>query len=453
MCKATLVSDYDDSTDTRTEISDDPLASEYGNTSSYGASSSCDNTPHGSSCEPCMVGMACPSPQQWGACAVPAVWMLAETPTGGVKPQLSPSGYAPTPLSAGAAQFTPSDMGHSTPTPRADTPQCATSEANEDPVLALAEAPPSEATQPAKLSSKAAAFQPTQTEAKTSMDIDGQIAEMLDATVPLIAVHGRDNSIASVDVSQTECGWAISIAHNKKVGADSLETMLEAVKSALLCAAGQSKSVYVLGYGSLETAFEPKPQGFEAQLAITDSTKTSCHSYLKKGYCRSGNCRHAHPEFQVPVQVFVELTRFDASEECVYYFKKEAAQILTLVAASVASLCWTGARAFTEDNDDWRIEIYVRDDDACLKEHFLNHAKKTLVDAIQQSSTVYLMGTAAPFLTKSCGFVATLSEMVDRNQACWDVYMQGSCRRECSCRWLHPQCSLPVNVVLKKLKA
>jgi hypothetical protein len=451
MCKATLVSDYDDSTDTRTEISDDPLASEYGNTSSYGTSSSCDNTPHNCiQCEPCLIGVACPSPVQWGGCAMPAMWMLADSQAGGVQAQLSPSGFPPTPLSAGAVQFTPSDKRNSTPTPRADETQQA-AETSEDPAQALAEATPK--SQQAKLSSKAAAFQPAQNQAKTSMDIEGQIAEMLDATVPLIAVHGRDLSIASVDVSQTEHGWAISLTHNKKKQV-SINTMLDAVKNALLAAAGQSKNVYVLGYSSMDTAFEPKPQGFEAQLAITDSTKSCCHAFLKKGHCRyEGNCNHAHPLLQVPVQVFVELTCFDAPAETVYYFKKEAALILTTVAASLASLCWTGARAFTEDADDWRIEIYVREEDDCLKDHFLNHAKKALVDAVGQSSTAYLMGTAAPFLTKSSGFVATLGEMVDKNQACWDVYMQGSCRRHQSCRWLHPQCSLPINVVLKKLRA
>merc|ERR1719446_970756 len=52
--------------------------------------------------------------------------------------------------------------------------------------------------------------------------------------------------------------------------------------------------------------------------------------------------------------------------------------------------------------------------------------------------------------SRAWGFIAVLGDMQDESRACWDFYTKGVCSRECVCRWEHPECLMPINVVIKK---
>lgn len=311
---------------------------------------------------------------------------------------------------------------------------------------------PSETPRYQKLSSKASAFQPSLPAPKAKADNNGQVSDMVKAAKSLILERGQN--ITSVDVTQDAKGWSIVISPDRRIQVH-MDRVLALAKEALLIAAEKSNNVYVLGYGDPENAFTAKPQGFEARLAVMAGMQTPCWRILKKGVCKhEGDCYKQHPTLQVPVEVFVETTQFAAPPQIVQYFKQEAANIMMMVVAMLTNAaCGAGAQAITdEDGQGWRIEIYVRDEDMLVKDHILSLAQNALTEAAQQSKLVYIMGSGAtPFHAKSLGFSTTLGEMQDKSKACWDVYMQGACWRQHSCRWQHPQCLMPVDVTLKAL--
>lgn len=302
-----------------------------------------------------------------------------------------------------------------------------------------------------KLSTKAASFTPSQQPPAASADKNGDVSSMIEAAKVLILERASGN-IANVAVSQSATGWSIVVEPARR-GAVTMEHMLSLAQNALLIAAEQSKNIYVLGYCSPDTAFATKPQGFEATLGVMNDTQTTpCWSLLKKGSCtRDRYCTKQHPALQVPVRVVVEMTQLGAPAQIAYQFKQEAAQILMMVTTMLASVASAASQSFTnEDGHGWRVEIYVREEDMCFEDYYLTIAKNALTEAAKQSRLVYIMGSGeTPFVSKSLGFTTTLGEMADQTKACWDVYTQGVCWRESSCRWRHPQCLMPVNVVLK----
>lgn len=386
----TIRDDSDDSTDVRT---DDGSTSEIGNLSSYAASSTYEQFLGG--CEPCMTTNAYPifDPQLW----------MQPVASEAAQPWMQPPATA---------------QGHQ------------------------------------RLSSKAAAFQPTTQLPKANVDENSQLGEALEIAREHLQ---QSQNIMSVDVVQTSTGWSIVVTPTRRTSAP-VDDVTALAKEALLKAAEESKDVYVLGFAFPETAFAPKPQGFEAQLVVMEGVKRSCWGLLKRGSCRYDTaCKKQHPLLQASVQVVVEEARFAAPVQVVQRFKQEAANFIMMVTTMLTSAaCSAGVQAFNEiqmfdeDGQGWRIELSIRPEDMCLKDHLLVLAQNVFTEAAKHSQTVYIMGSrAAPFISKSEGFSLSLVEMTDKSQACWDVYMQGACCREQSCRWQHPQCLMPVNVVLK----
>jgi hypothetical protein len=273
------------------------------------------------------------------------------------------------------------------------------------------------------------------------------------------AILEKDDSIESVDLAQGLNGWTMSVVPSQCAqGHRFLDTLSRLAKHALLQAAEQSKSVYVLGYHNAEeVAFARRPQGFTAQLGVmeVEDTKSMCWPMVKHGSCRHGeNCSKDHPALVVPVRVFIEAACFTASRFVIPHWKQEIASFMMIITAILTRIsCVEEAAALnTHSGDGWRIEMSIRAEDMSRKETFLTFAKNAFMEATQRSDYIRLLGTGAePFITKSNGFVAMLGEMSDRSQACWDFYTQGCCWREasCSCRWQHPQCMMPVSVVLK----
>lgn len=390
----------DDSTDIRTECSDESPSSDHLSSHGYDLASSCEP------CLPSGITFCTSEAQLWNPCAMVPVW--TEQPFTGPE----------------AAQVWVQPAANIPGTPRNYQ----------------------------KLSSKAASFQPSVPAPKADVDKNGQVAEMLESAKALMLKPGQ--RIASVDVAQGDTTWTVVVAPDRN-SQHSMDLVLASVQDALFSAAEKSNNVYVLGYGSSETAFTTKPQGFEAHVGVMDGTQKACWYMLKNGNCRRKECSKQHPALSVPVEIIIEKTKLGAIPQVVQSFKQEAGNIMMMLATMLTSAaCGAGAQAFTADGEAWRIEIYVRDEDMVLKDHFLTLAKNAFKEAAQHSNFVHIMGTGAtPFVTKSNGFSATLGEMQDQSKACWDVYMQGACWREQSCRWRHPQCLMPVNVILKTLNA
>lgn len=301
-----------------------------------------------------------------------------------------------------------------------------------------------------RLNSKALAFQPSPQLRQASEEDFGQVADMVHATKTILQ---NSRSVASVDVTQTFEGWSIVIAPQRKHQV-SVDRAVAVAKDALLKAAQQSSNVYVLGYCAPHAAFEERPQGFEAQLGLMGSAEAACWRVFKRGSCHHGtDCCKEHPILQVPVHVYVEAAHFAAQEQVVCSFKEEVASFVMMVTSMLTGVA--AAQAFNDqDGQGWRVEVSLRAEDMCFKENFLTVVKNALMEAAQLSQNVYIMGTGAkPFISKSQGFTTMLGEMADRTQACWDLYMKGCCWRGDACRWRHPQCLMPVNVVLKQMEA
>lgn len=406
------VMDSDDSTDVRTDASGESPLSELGKLSSC-APDSMYETPHYMAiCEPCTgIMYQNPDPQLWS----------------------DPSQFTMVPVWTQPEQYQPQadwtqvqDCGYQKLSSKAVAFQPSTG-----------------------LSAKAAAFKPGEQAPKVNTEHTVKVEEMMKEVKVLLE---KRKDILSADILQGATDWSLCIVPKGK-GHASTEPMLAAAKDALLKAAETSRNVYVLGYAAPDTAFTAKPQGFEAQLGVMETMHTACWRVLKRGSCPKEWCNQQHPILQMPVQVFVEVTQLDAATEVVSSFTQEVANMMMMVAAMLTSAaCGAGVQSFNdEDGQGWRLEISVRAEDMCLTDHFLKLAQNALTEATQHAQSVFIIRSQAePFVPKSSGFAVMLGEMTDQSQACWDVFMQG-CWRDQSCRWCHPQCLLPVNVVVKPL--
>merc|ERR1719502_699184 len=105
----------------------------------------------------------------------------------------------------------------------------------------------------------------------------------------------------------------------------------------------------------------------------------------------------------------------------------------------------------SKESQGWTIEVSPKENSASTKDYLLELAKGALFSATSSSNTAYIMGYAkAPFMSTPRGLVTILGDMQDESRACWDFYSNGRCTRECECRWEHPECLMPLNIVFKE---
>lgn len=208
-----------------------------------------------------------------------------------------------------------------------------------------------------------------------------------------------------------------------------------------------------MGYCSPKP-FVMQPQGFEATLAAMESPVSACWHVFKKGFCRHGNeCAKMHPVVEFPVRILVESIQFNSCSSFVSTFKQEVADLTMAVIASLGECNYTEKVEAFKDKDcqGWTIEVSLKQGSSMHKNYILTLAKSALYSATNNSTTVYIMGYAQkPFQPKSRGFVTLLGDMQDESVACWDFYSKGMCRHDCTCRWTHPECLVPINVALKE---
>jgi len=310
---------------------------------------------------------------------------------------------------------------------------------------------------PVALSSKASAYepkqQPIQPLSQNDVDSHAGVAEMVEAAKQILQ---RSPEIATADLTQSLDGWSLVVTPAKNSNAGGTH-VLALAKRALFEAAEKSKSVYVLGYNSPAVAFATKAQGFESRLGVMASPHRACWRSFKQGSCHHGaTCCKEHPILEVPVRVFLEAAQFQltANEQVVKHCNQEFASFLMMIISWLTNTSGLPVSLFDLGGEGWSIEIPILDEHSNLREHLLALARSAFTEASRKSKNVFLMGFGAkPFIPKPNGFVAMLGEMADSNWACWDVYKEGVCAREGACRWQHPQCLMPVSLVLKPVES
>jgi len=260
--------------------------------------------------------------------------------------------------------------------------------------------------------------------------------------------------VAHVEVTDSAAGCSIIIRPCGDNDGDwQTELVLTTAKEALMDAASKSKNCFLLGYCSPKP-FTHKPLGFEATLGIMESPTTACWHKFKKGFCRHGaECCKQHPPAELQINVLVESVQFNSCTRFITSYKQEVADLAMAVMATLQECSYADQVEAVKDSDcqGWTIEVMPKEELNPHKEYLLNVAKSALFSASDASNTLYIMGYAAmPFISKSQGFIAVLGDMQDESRACWDFYTKGVCSRECGCRWEHPECLMPINVVIKK---
>lgn len=259
---------------------------------------------------------------------------------------------------------------------------------------------------------------------------------------------------ANVELSGDMDGWSIVL---RPLGAGDCqlteERLLRVAKEALLEASSQSRCIFLIGYCSPKP-FTMQPQGFAATLGAMESPTAACWHIFKKGFCRHGDdCNKKHPVCKVPVQVLLESVQFDSpSTHLVRDFKQQVADLAMVVLATLKGSLHADTVEASKEKDDqgWKVEVVLKDSLMTHKEHMLSLAQEALFNATGTSKDVYILGYAAkPFVPKSHGFVTMLGNMRDEKKACWDLYAQGFCKRDCACCWEHPTCLTPVNVIVR----
>jgi len=306
-----------------------------------------------------------------------------------------------------------------------------------------------------RLSSKAAAFKPKAAMAAAAKEthkpfehFKKHIAEVIKITAASVR---KSAHVGNLDVSEDENGWSLVIQpRGNQVDA---EILLNEAKEALLNVCSTSKSTYVMGYcGS--NPFNMRPNGFEASLGCMRSAGSACWHVFKKGFCRhEGNCSKQHPAIEVPVRVLVASAQIKGCQRFASAFRQVVADLANTVTTELKKSPYVELAMTTSDQDrsGWTIELTPKGDAAAHKEYLLTLAKNALFSASNNSSVAYIMGYATkPFTHKAGGFTTMIGDMQDESRVCWDFYSKGMCSRGCACKWEHPECLLPINVVIKE---
>jgi len=113
----------------------------------------------------------------------------------------------------------------------------------------------------------------------------------------------RCAAVQQVGTLQSGTDWSIA-GSCQAVGLVQAQPRLELVKQAILNAAAQSNSIYVVGYEASPFFALPTGFGFSARLAMVEDDATACWDLLTKGHCCRGcSCRWQHPKWQVSLNV------------------------------------------------------------------------------------------------------------------------------------------------------
>jgi len=262
--------------------------------------------------------------------------------------------------------------------------------------------------------------------------------------------------VVAVELSQHAGGWSFIVRPH----ADSdlpTDRFLTIAKEALLEAATQAQCMFILGYCSAKP-FAMRPQGFEATLGLMENKSVACWHLFKKGFCRHGeSCNKQHPALQMPVRILIASMQLNALASDVDAFQQEIAAVAKGVTTILQnSACVERVEALMDTGDSsghtfpgWTIQVMVADDTSPHAQDLLTLAQNALFGATACSKNVYIMGYAAtPFMPRPNGFVAMLGDMQNEAGACWDLYSLGVCRKDWECRWQHPGCLVPLNVIL-----
>jgi len=317
-------------------------------------------------------------------------------------------------------------------------------------IARLPNSPSQSQNQSIRLSSRATAFQPQAViEDPARQQYKRQFSEVLARAKNLMKASEH---LAHVEICADAGGWSFILQAVGKADALETERLLTIAKEALLEASSKSKCVYLIGYCAPKP-FVMQPQGFEATLGAMGSAQTACWHVFKKGFCRHGaTCNKEHPACKVPVRVLVESAQFTSCPRFEMSFKQQVADLAMAVTATLRACSYADqVEAFVDpDRQGWKIEVTAKEELCQHKEYLAALAKNMLFNGTNDSTTLYIMGYAVnPFITKTDGFVTVLGGMQDESKACWDLYSKGICSRDCECRWEHPECLMPINVVFK----
>jgi len=312
--------------------------------------------------------------------------------------------------------------------------------------------PPPLPSQPKRLSSKAALFKPKSLAAqevnKSAEHFKKHIAEVIRMAASSVRAS---KDVAQLDLSEDDNGWSWII--KPRVGIVDTEALLEVAKEALLSGCSKSKSTYVMGYCG-GRPFNMRPGGFEATLGAMRSAGTACWHVFKKGFCRHESaCTKQHPAIQVPVCVVVDTAQLNGCQRFATAFKEVVANMAGSVAEELKKSPYieTASSSADADRRGWTVELMPRGDAATNKEYVLTLAKNALFSKTSESNIAYIMGYATkPFMYKTNGFTTIIGDMQDESKVCWDIYSKGLCTRGCACRWEHPECLIPINIVVKE---
>jgi hypothetical protein len=314
----------------------------------------------------------------------------------------------------------------------------------------LSEAPPGLSKAPPgltmRLSPAARAFTPLALKVEAIDRFDHQFSVVIKLAVKTM----RKSHLPAlmVEVFYSSSGCAIIIRASK----DSLvNDILQLAKRALLDAGSKSKSIFVMGYCTQEP-FVTCPLGFEATLGAMENANLACWHIFKKGFCRHAeDCCKQHPSFKMPVRVLVDMNDFSAPMPSISDFQLKVAIFVSEVVSAVQNIasCAHSVEGIRDEASScWTIVMSAGAEGIMHTEALLSLMKNTLLSV--NGHGIYILGYGVnPFVPRPDGFTVVLGDMAAETRACWNFYSKGFCRKGCDCLWEHPQCSTPLNVIIK----
>lgn len=310
-----------------------------------------------------------------------------------------------------------------------------------------------------RLNSKAAAFTPLSMAADANATATQQPTDHYQRQISEVVrcakvAMSASEHIMDISLSHDEKGYTMIIRPNCAVADGHWQTsiLLQLARDALLDVAAASNCVYVLGYCA--KPFNMRALGLEATLGAMMAAKTACWHVFKKGFCRhTNNCCKQHPVKEAQIQILVEGVQFNAHASFVKSFCDQVAELTLNVSAALDECPYVElVEAFKgQDGQGWTIEITPKGHLTGCEEYLMTLAKNSLFGATGSSGIPYIMGYASrPFVSRPNGFVTVLGDMQDESRVCWDLYSKGYCTRDCDCKWEHPECMMPLNVIMKE---